>query len=353
VARGGERSTALRTAAAAGLVALMMLPTLARASVHGAENAYKQGDYKKAKSQYEEAVAQHPEVGPLQYDLGAAAYKAGDYDTALPAFQKALGSDDVGVQQQAYYNMGNTQYRIGQKAEKAAPQEAIKTWQEAVQSYDAALKLKPDDADAKYNRDYVEKKLEQLQKQNPQKQQEQQKKDQQQNQPNQQNQQQDQNQQQNPPQSGSQNNQKDNQGGQQQQNQGDQGNPQNQQNQQPNGQNQAQNGGQQPKDQNGQQQAAGNQEQKPQGGNPGQQQNGNSQQPQTAQSKPDGASGAAGGQDKQKASQDAGAQVLPGGELTKQEAKDLLNSLKGEEHILPVAADNRAQHQDEPVLKDW
>jgi Ca-activated chloride channel family protein len=350
-ARGGERSTALRTAAAAGLVALMMLPTLARASVHGAENAYKQGDYKKAKSQYEEAVAQHPEVGPLQYDLGAAAYKAGDYDTALPAFQKALGSDDVGVQQQAYYNMGNTQYRIGQKAEKAAPQEAIKTWQEAVQSYDAALKLKPDDADAKYNRDYVEKKLEQLQKQNPQKQQDQQKKDQQQNQPNQQNQQQDQ--QQNPPQSGSQNNQKDNQGGQQQQNQGDQGNPQNQQNQQPNGQNQAQNGGQQPKDQNGQQQAAGNQEQKPQGGNPGQQQNGNSQQPQTAQSKPDGASGAAGGQDKQKASQDAGAQVLPGGELTMQEAKDLLNSLKGEEHILPVAADNRAQHQDQPVLKDW
>ena len=48
-------------------------------------------------------------------------------------------------------------------------------------------------------------------------------------------------------------------------------------------------------------------------------------------------------------------QSLPGGELTKQEAKDLLNSLKGEEHILPVTADTRtgSPRQDQPVLKDW
>ena len=156
--------------AAAAILALMAIPTLARASAQSAESAYKKGDYTKAQSQYEEVAAQHPDVGPLQYDLGAASYKTGDFDTALPAFQKALGSDDIGVQQQAYYNMGNTQYRLGQKTEKSSPQDTIKQWQSAVQSYDAALKLKPDDADAKFNRDFVEKKLEKLQKQNPQKQ---------------------------------------------------------------------------------------------------------------------------------------------------------------------------------------
>ena len=67
-----------------------------------------------------------------------------------------------------------------------------------------------------------------------------------------------------------------------------------------------------------------------------------------------GQSGQAGGKDQDKQSaQEAGAQSLPGGELTKQEAKDLLNSLKGEEHILPVAADSRTPRQDQPVLKDW
>ncbi len=397
-----------KKAAVAAALALAIVPTLAQASPQSAESAYKKGDYNKAETQYQDAAAKHPEDAPLQYDLGASAYKTGEFDTALPAFQKALGTDDPALQQQSYYNIGNTQYRIGQKTAKSAPQDTIKQWQSAVEAYDGALKLKPDDADAKFNRDFVQKKLDELQKQQQQDQKNQQDKNQQDK-----NQQQQQNQQQQEDQKNQQNQQQQNQQGQnsqqnqdqQQQNQqqtgskGGQSNQQDQQQQQ-NGQNQAQNGqqnqngqqqkndqqqqqnGQQPqtadnkqgqdKSQNGQQQqTAGNQQKQDQGkdgqqqqqtaGNQpqNQQQNGNNgdqQKQQMAQGKQGGgATGQAAAADKNKQSGDQAADAaLPEGELTKEQAKDLLNSLKGEEHILPVAADTRsAKPQDQTVTKDW
>jgi len=375
--------------AAFALIAVLAIPAVAQASPQSAESAYKKGEYDKAEAQYQDAAAQHPDVAPLQYDLGAAAYKSGEFDAALPAFQKALSTDDPALQQQSYYNIGNTQYRIGQKTEKKSPQETIKQWQQAVQAYDGALKLKPDDGDAKFNRDFVQKKLDELEKQQKQQQQQDQKNQQdkqdknqqQQNQQNQQGQNQQQNQdqqQQNQQQSGS---------------KGGQGSQQDQQ-QQNNGQNQAQNGQQnqkgqqqqqpqtagnkqgQDKSQNGQQQqTAGNQKQEQDKGQNGQQQqqqtagnqpqnqqqNGNGgdqQKEQMAQGNDKGGKGGQSGEaaaDKDKQSGDPTADAaLPAGELTKEQAKDLLNSLKGEEHILPVAADARsAKPQDPTVLKDW
>ena len=173
--RGNQKSIARAKGKLQGAVAgiavglaLTAYTTSAQASPQSAEQAYKKGDFTNAEKQYEQAAAQQPETAPLQFNWGASAYKTGEYDKALPAFQKALNTDDVPVQQQAYYDMGNTQYRIGQKTEKTSPQDTIKTWQSAVQSYDSALKLKPDDADAKFNRDFVQRKLDQLQKQNQQ-----------------------------------------------------------------------------------------------------------------------------------------------------------------------------------------
>jgi len=352
-----------RVAALAGAVALVAMPWNAQASPQSAEQAYKKGDYSDAEKEYEKAAEQQPAAAPLQFNTGAAAYKSGEYDKALSAFQKALDTDEVPVQQQAYYDMGNTQYRLGQKTEKSSPQDTIKTWQGAVQSYDAALKLKPDDADAKFNRDFVQKKLDQLQKQQKQ---DQQKQDQQK-----QDQKQDQQQQQ---QSGSQQNQQNDQANQQKQNQS-QGQSQNdqakqdqkqsgsQQNQAQNGNQQQQNGQQgQPKDQSGQQQTAGNQDQKSQGGDQGQEQKqGGEQNTQTAQNdgKPAGPAGPTipdKDEGKQQQGQGEQAEAATPGEMSKEEAKELLDSLKNGEHVLPVTADARtgAGHpQDQPVAKDW
>ncbi len=52
----------------------------------------------------------------------------------------------------------------GSALEKSAPQEAIQKWTEAVKAYDTALQLRADDADSKYNRDFVNRKIDALRK---------------------------------------------------------------------------------------------------------------------------------------------------------------------------------------------
>lgn len=155
------------------------------ASPQSAEQAYQQGDFAKAQQEYAETAAKQPASAELHFNAGSAAYKAGDYAQAATGFQQSLNTDEVPVQHDAYYNLGNTQYRLGQKTEKENPQETIKTWEEAVKSYDAALQIAPEDAEAKHNRDLVQKKIDELKKQEEQKKQDQKKQDQQDQQQNQ------------------------------------------------------------------------------------------------------------------------------------------------------------------------
>jgi Ca-activated chloride channel family protein len=396
--RAVRPSPAARATAALGALTLatLSLSTHAQASPQSAERAYKAGDYPTAEKQYEQAAGQRPDTAPLQFDLGASAYKSSDYDQALPAFQKALKTDQIGVQQQAYYNMGNTQYRIGQKTEKGNPQDTIKTWQGAVASYNAALNLNPQDGDAQFNRDFVQKKLDQLQQQQNQKQKQDQKQDQKQQQDKNQQQQQQSKSQQNKDQKQDQQNQ---QGQNPQQQPGSQQNPNDQANQQKQGQqqgnqanqpdqqkpssdsqqNQGQNGkpdqqkqagngnsqqnqngqqGQQPKDASqGQQPTAANQP--PQGGDQNQAngQPGSSSLGQNGE-KPAGPVGPT-VPDKTPAGQQTATAAEPDkaepGQMTGQEARELLNSLKNGEHALPVTADarNGDTHANQQPLKDW
>lgn len=168
----------MRPARAVGAVAIvlaMLSAGLAQASPGSAEKAYKSGKFKEAVTEYSAIAKKEPANAQVHFNVGAAAYKAGDFSDAESAFQNALKTEDLPVQQSAYYNLGNAQYRVGEKSLRTNPQDTIKTWQTAIQSYDAALQIKPDDKDAKYNRDLVKRKLEQLQKQQKQ----QQKKDQQ------------------------------------------------------------------------------------------------------------------------------------------------------------------------------
>jgi Ca-activated chloride channel family protein len=89
------------------------------------------------------------------------AYRSNDFALAASAFEQAMASPDRAVQQRALYNLGNAVYRLGQAQ---APQ-AQALWQRAVKRYEAALALEPNDADAKYNLEFVKKKLEELQQQ--------------------------------------------------------------------------------------------------------------------------------------------------------------------------------------------
>ncbi len=109
----------------------------------------------------------------VAYNTGTAAYRAGQFSQAERAFQQAItqapSSDPkrLADQEDAYYDLGNTLYRAGQKTEQSSPEDTIKRWEQAVKAYETALQLRPDDADSKYNRDLVKRKIDALKQQKP------------------------------------------------------------------------------------------------------------------------------------------------------------------------------------------
>jgi len=146
------------------ILAFLLHPQKASASPQGAKKAYKKGDYALAVKEYKAAADKSPEDRQLQFNLGAAAYKNKDYKEASNALRKALETTELPLQNRAYYNLGNTRYRQGQRTEKSNPQTTIKQWQTAVDAYEGALKLNPKDKDARFNQEFVKKKLEELKK---------------------------------------------------------------------------------------------------------------------------------------------------------------------------------------------
>lgn len=140
------------------------------------EEAFLAGEYIKASQYYNEALEKDAENPQLNFNHGTASYKNNLFDQAIDSFDKALQSDDPSLQEQAYYNQGNAHYKKGAASQQADPQQTIQQWQKSLKSYEAATALNPDNEDARYNHELVSKKLELL------KQQEENKKEQEQNQ---------------------------------------------------------------------------------------------------------------------------------------------------------------------------
>ncbi len=160
---------------AVSVLILLALPASLWASPSSALKKYEAGKYESSRREYEELLDARPADARLRFNAGAAAFQAQNYDKALKHFSASLDPRNVPLQQRAYYNLGNTQYRQGE--DEAEPPKKLSHWEEAVQSYESALKLNPQDADAGYNLELVRKKLEELKKQQQQQQQQQQPQD--------------------------------------------------------------------------------------------------------------------------------------------------------------------------------
>jgi Ca-activated chloride channel homolog len=101
----------------------------------------------------------------LIYNQGTAAYESGDFGEAAEALRDSLRTQDLSLQQRAYYNLGNTLYRTGQGTLETEPQATIKSWEASIKAFEDALALNASDEDAKYNKEFVERKLEELKQQ--------------------------------------------------------------------------------------------------------------------------------------------------------------------------------------------
>ncbi len=313
--KGAEAPKAAAPAGAAVTTAAILLlfavPGITSASPSSALREYKKGDYEQALKEYERLLQRRSDDPRLHFNAGAAAYRNRQFDEALKQFNEALASQDLKLQELAYYNRGNSSYWLG--AQAPDPSKRTETWQQALKDYELSLKLNPQDADAKFNHEFVKKQLEELKKQ--QQQQQQQDKSDQQNQKNQDQQQNQQNQS---------SNQDQNQ--QQQQNQQKQQDNQGQQNQPP------------PQAQNQPNQNQTNQQQQAQQPKPDKQEQ-KAQQRQASQ------------QDNKKEDKEQ-QEAYAAGQMTPEQARQLLDAQKGEEMMLPLKPEGKPSEPNRP-LKDW
>ena len=172
----GERR---RRLAVAALVPFLLLPAGAVAAPAGIE-AYTTGDYAKAREAFESRLSMEPDSPALQLNAGTAAYRLKDYDKAAQYFSRASLAEDPALRSAAEFNFANTLFRQGEGRQDK--ESKTTDWKEAIAKYDAALKTRPEYAEAKENKERVEqllKELEKEQKQDQQKNQQQQQKDQQ------------------------------------------------------------------------------------------------------------------------------------------------------------------------------
>ncbi|HVD96197.1 MAG TPA: VWA domain-containing protein [Candidatus Limnocylindria bacterium] len=152
---------AVRTAGATAAL-LILLTSFSFATAPGID-AYHEGKFEDAYSQFQQTLKSHPESraeDKLQFDSGAAAYKLKDYNKALESFSQALLTRDTGLQSRGHYNLGNTLYQRGET--EKSDEKKLSDWTNALNHYEQTLKLDPQNREAKDNYDYVKKKIEEL-----------------------------------------------------------------------------------------------------------------------------------------------------------------------------------------------
>jgi Ca-activated chloride channel family protein len=152
---------ALRTAAT--VLLLLLLPTPLRGSPGSALREYKAGQYEQALQEYERLLKRKSDDPRLHFNAGAAAYRDQQFEEAAKQFNATLASPDLKLQGLAYYNEGNALYHLGER--NPDPKKRTESWEKALTDYQSTVKLNPQDADAKFNYEFVKRKLEELKQQ--------------------------------------------------------------------------------------------------------------------------------------------------------------------------------------------
>ena len=134
-----------------------------------ADKYYKEGQYTDAEIQYRKALVEKQKITST-YNLGNSIYGQNRMDEAAEEYKKVITeSADPELKSKAFFNLGNTffqQQKFG----------------ESIQAYKEALKIKPNDEEAKKNLMLALRQLKQQQQQQNEEQQQQQQKQQQQQQ---------------------------------------------------------------------------------------------------------------------------------------------------------------------------
>ena len=105
-----------------------------------------QGMLDDALQKYQEADVERPGMPELEYNKANVYHMKGIFDTAAAGYQEALATTTSPVTPDAFYNLGNTLFRMGQ-------------YGPAVEAYKRTLMENPDDREAKFNLELALKRL--------------------------------------------------------------------------------------------------------------------------------------------------------------------------------------------------
>lgn len=140
-----------RQAAAAAVLLLFMFGTgFAIGELERGNRYYRTGHYQEAVREYEKAIANGDNSPETRYNLGTAYLRLGKYEDAERNLRLAVREMRPEVQQRAYYNLGNRYLENARKGGGDA-QANTQLLDGAVEAYKQALRLQPDDMDAKWN----------------------------------------------------------------------------------------------------------------------------------------------------------------------------------------------------------
>ena len=158
------------------LLLLLALPASAqrypeRRQVRKGNRAYDKGRYEEATSRYRRALEEAPESWEARYNLAGSFYRTEQYDHAAELLT-AVAQDTLRTpieRSEAYYNLGNVHF-------------SRQKLSESLDAFRSALRLNPEDEDAKFNFIYVKRMMQEQENQQNQDQQNQDQQNQDQNQ---------------------------------------------------------------------------------------------------------------------------------------------------------------------------
>lgn len=115
------------------------------------------GDYAGALEKYMKAREAEPANPLLFYNIGTCQYKLGNFEEAKKELESAVRMPDKNMAAKAAYNLANTHFRVGEKAQE--PSARIAAWRESVAYLKKAIDLDNNFENAKKNVEIVQRKL--------------------------------------------------------------------------------------------------------------------------------------------------------------------------------------------------
>ncbi|MFA8449981.1 MAG: tetratricopeptide repeat protein [Bacteroidales bacterium] len=126
--------------------------------VRKGNQAFEKNDLKNAELKYRKSLDINKKQEKAKFNLGDVMYLQKNFDEATKHFEGLTENKNKSIKKNAYYNLGNT--FLSQKK-----------YEESIDAYKNALKIDPNDENARYNLVYAQEKLKKQQQQQQQKQQ--------------------------------------------------------------------------------------------------------------------------------------------------------------------------------------